>query len=635
MRRNSALAVALLMIVATFAIGIGPVLGQVDGGLSPIPAKASVIAQGVGALPGNELAWRVTRASAPAAGSSPRSVPGFLLVDEGVLLVNDTKAAARARLAAGEAAYAPAGTQLREAALEDPAAWYRIDLVAPGDAANPGSDEIAFVGQPFASPRGDRDLELARQVLDAGETVDLALASQEAPVLLFVTSGVVELTPASNPAAAPVPLPAGQGAALGGDVIARATDAGATFVLAIIGPDITARRPPAATPTPSPTPAPALGALTLQALACPVAYAGDQYGADCVEPLADVAFGLFGAATGFTAEGTTGADGFTGFADLQPDSYTISGGVPGEFATRVIACDADSAAADQGATVTIEAGSNVTCTWYVIPEDLRGDGSGTVTVTVHYCPGTPIDPFTDCAPGDASGAVIDGPVALTLDASGAGGGLADGDYVLLPEGIAAPEGYVLSEIRGVGEGASFAIDAANRDAVINVIFVPTSGAAENAGAGADADSDGDGLSDEREARIGADPANPDSDGDGFADGAEVQAGSNPLIPENTAPSDDGSAIAPAPPDPASPPDTTIPVRDSDGDGLLDSQEAELGTDPAATDTDGDGLSDAAEVGLASGAAIGTDATLGDTDGDGVGDGAEISAGTNPADPASS
>ena len=37
------------------------------------------------------------------------------------------------------------------------------------------------------------------------------------------------------------------------------------------------------------------------------------------------------------------------------------------------------------------------------------------------------------------------------------------------------------------------------------------------------------------------------------------------------------------------------TTDSDGDGLTDAREAELGTDPALTDTDGDGLSDGEEV----------------------------------------
>jgi hypothetical protein len=68
--------------------------------------------------------------------------------------------------------------------------------------------------------------------------------------------------------------------------------------------------------------------------------------------------------------------------------------------------------------------------------------------------------------------------------------------------------------------------------------------------------------------------------------------------------------------------------------LLDSQEAELGTDSASTDTDGDGLSDTAEAGLAFGRSTGSDPTLWDTDGDGVGDGDELAAGTDPADPAS-
>ena len=35
--------------------------------------------------------------------------------------------------------------------------------------------------------------------------------------------------------------------------------------------------------------------------------------------------------------------------------------------------------------------------------------------------------------------------------------------------------------------------------------------------------------------------------------------------------------------------------DTDGDGLLDTEELELGTDPTNPDTDGDGLTDGEEV----------------------------------------
>lgn len=64
--------------------------------------------------------------------------------------------------------------------------------------------------------------------------------------------------------------------------------------------------------------------------------------------------------------------------------------------------------------------------------------------------------------------------------------------------------------------------------------------------------------------------------------------------------------------------------DTDGDGLIDAREKELGTDPNAADTDGDGLVDGKEVDV-----TGTDPKAADTDGDGVSDGAEFDAGTNP------
>ncbi|MCH1553626.1 MAG: cohesin domain-containing protein, partial [Luminiphilus sp.] len=65
--------------------------------------------------------------------------------------------------------------------------------------------------------------------------------------------------------------------------------------------------------------------------------------------------------------------------------------------------------------------------------------------------------------------------------------------------------------------------------------------------------------------------------------------------------------------------------DADDDGLTDSEEQLLGTDPTLADTDGDGLLDGAEVEL------GTDPTLADTDGDGFTDSEELTEGTSPTD----
>ncbi|MEW5956576.1 MAG: Calx-beta domain-containing protein [Chloroflexota bacterium] len=66
------------------------------------------------------------------------------------------------------------------------------------------------------------------------------------------------------------------------------------------------------------------------------------------------------------------------------------------------------------------------------------------------------------------------------------------------------------------------------------------------------------------------------------------------------------------------------IEDSDGDGLTNSEERELGTDPNAQDTDGDGLFDGAEV-----REFGADPRNPDSDFDGKPDGEEIRLNLNP------
>lgn len=89
--------------------------------------------------------------------------------------------------------------------------------------------------------------------------------------------------------------------------------------------------------------------------------------------------------------------------------------------------------------------------------------------------------------------------------------------------------------------------------------------------------------------------NVDSDGDGLTDKEEADLGTDPT------------------------------TADSDGDGLDDGDEMEAGTDPNAADSDGDGLDDGEELDE-----FGTDPTNSDTDGDGYSDGEEVELDTNPA-----
>lgn len=108
------------------------------------------------------------------------------------------------------------------------------------------------------------------------------------------------------------------------------------------------------------------------------------------------------------------------------------------------------------------------------------------------------------------------------------------------------------------------------------------GQAGNTTGGAMTDSDGDGLLDESEnALAGTDPTVFDTDGGGVGDGDEWSNGKNPLDP-----SDDNAGGGQA---------NGGAAADTDGDGLLDDEEAAFGTNPNVADSDGDGVNDLDEL----------------------------------------
>lgn len=124
-----------------------------------------------------------------------------------------------------------------------------------------------------------------------------------------------------------------------------------------------------------------------------------------------------------------------------------------------------------------------------------------------------------------------------------------------------------------------------------------------------------------------DPNNNDTDGDTLSDGDEVNVhSSNPLdtdtdngtLGDEFEIQGDKDILDPA---------DDVDDLDSDGDGLLDSEELVLMTDPNNPDTDNDGLSDGAEVNTHK-----TDPLKADTDGGGINDGEEVTQGTDPLDP---
>lgn len=90
------------------------------------------------------------------------------------------------------------------------------------------------------------------------------------------------------------------------------------------------------------------------------------------------------------------------------------------------------------------------------------------------------------------------------------------------------------------------------------------------------------------------------------------------VNEPTEPSIETPVVVPPEPEPI------VESPDTDGDGLSDAEEDQLGTDLTLTDTDADGLNDAEEVRM-----YGTDPLNQDTDGDGFVDGVEVANGFNP------
>jgi len=102
----------------------------------------------------------------------------------------------------------------------------------------------------------------------------------------------------------------------------------------------------------------------------------------------------------------------------------------------------------------------------------------------------------------------------------------------------------------------------------------------------------------------------DSDGDGLYDYKERQLGTNPNLPDS-----DGDGLN----DKIETDEGTNPMKaDTDDDGLNDKIEKDSGTDPLKSDTDGDGLTDGDEVNKFS-----TNPLKVDTDGDGLPDAEEI------------
>lgn len=244
--------------------------------------------------------------------------------------------------------------------------------------------------------------------------------------------------------------------------------------------------------------------------------------------------------------------------------------------------------------------------------------------------------------GEGEAVSLTGPLVVTATESGATVTVAYAGPAVprLTESIATP----VPGGRVIASPGTPTPDAAETLPVATATAVPTvtddadddedglTNAAE-AEAGTDpnlADTDEDGLTDgEESSETGTSPLSADTDSDGVLDGDEVAQGTDPLDGLAAAPAEEDAATDEAPAAEPTPAGAVAAPGDSDGDGLEDTIEAELGTDPVDLDTDDDGLTDGDEYYVYQ-----TGTRNPDTDGDGVLDGAETANGTDPNDPAS-
>ena len=267
-RHLAAAVLAGIVLIGSGAAGVAVRLFSITDP-SPATGSARVIAQGIAPLLGEEVVWRAVRYQAqPRSKASVSESPlSFLIAsDEPLLLSNDDPSTAEedlmpeARLAPGEALMVRAGTRQQRASVTDESIEYiAMELVRTSEANNVGDGEVLFVSTPFVSggttPDLDFDLDLVSAVLAGSDSTTIPDTGQS--VAILATDGAIDVIPSGGRRRT---LQIGEGDVFTGELEIRPADVptpgnakqliaaqsapsgGATFVAAVVGPEI----PPAA-----------------------------------------------------------------------------------------------------------------------------------------------------------------------------------------------------------------------------------------------------------------------------------------------------------------------------------------------------------------------------------------------------
>ncbi|MFT4039777.1 MAG: hypothetical protein QM692_16475 [Thermomicrobiales bacterium] len=226
---------AALLVGAAF--GLAPLASafQTPADQSPESGTAQVVAQGVLQVGDGDLRWQVTDRVAQLPGNAEpiASDAGFLVVESGVLLLEDTQSGNQYRLPAGEAALTHSeATQQRVALGSDVAEYHDIVLTA-ADAAVPADETVIYASEPFAGPGSRHDVDLLQDTLAAGG--QWSVPAGALPTLVLVDSGIADV---ATEAGDVVSLGAGEAASFAGQIILTAGADGAVVSAVVVGPAV-------------------------------------------------------------------------------------------------------------------------------------------------------------------------------------------------------------------------------------------------------------------------------------------------------------------------------------------------------------------------------------------------------------
>ena len=165
----------------------------------------------------------------------------------------------------------------------------------------------------------------------------------------------------------------------------------------------------------SPPPHSDTNALVVEALVCPVAYAGNNYVRDCPGE-EDIEVTVSRDADGFTVTEPTGTDGIVGFQGLGEGTYTVELGVPGDFADFLTVCGTPESFEPREITnpdtnrigVYVGPEEEVTCTFFIVPVDAKGDPDPTKAPSAAPTRTPTAAPITGLPATGSGGATDDG-----------------------------------------------------------------------------------------------------------------------------------------------------------------------------------------------------------------------------------